>query len=62
MPEAEQCGWCKDKFGVSWQIAPANMQEMMSKGSPEQIARLTQAFMQMKKFNLAKLQEAFDEK
>ncbi|OQP45120.1 hypothetical protein A4H97_32800 [Niastella yeongjuensis] len=62
VPEAEQCGWCKDKFGVSWQISPANIQELMSKGSPEQIARVTKAFMQMKKFNLAKLQEAYDGK
>lgn len=30
-PESEQCGWCKDKFGLSWQIVPANMEELMSK-------------------------------
>ena len=38
VPEAEQCGWLKDKFGVSWQVAPAAMEEMMSDGTPEQIA------------------------
>ncbi len=62
VPQAEQCGWCKDKYGVSWQIAPAAMQEMMTKGTPEQMARVTKAFMQMKKFDLAKLQQAYDGK
>ncbi len=31
VPEAEQCGWCQDKFGVSWQLVPANLEELMSK-------------------------------
>ena len=31
VPESEQCGWCKDKFGVSWQIVPGNMNELMAK-------------------------------
>ncbi|MCB9151059.1 MAG: VOC family protein [Caldilineaceae bacterium] len=60
VPEAEQCGWCKDKFGVSWQITPTAMDEMMAKGSPEQIARVTQAFLPMKKFDIAALQRAYD--
>lgn len=59
IPEAEQCGWCKDEFGVSWQIVPSRMQEMMSTGTPEQITRVTQAFLPMKKFDIAKLEEAF---
>ncbi len=59
VPEAEQCGWLKDKYGVSWQITPRAMNEMMSKGSPEQMARVTQAFMPMKKFDIAKLEEAY---
>jgi predicted 3-demethylubiquinone-9 3-methyltransferase (glyoxalase superfamily) len=59
VPEAEQCGWLKDRFGVSWQIAPADMDRMMSEGSPEQIARVTQAFLPMKKFDLAELQRAY---
>ncbi len=59
VPEAEQCGWLKDKYGVSWQIVPASMDEMMQKGTPEQVARVTQAFLPMKKFDLAKLQQAF---
>ena len=60
VPEAEQCGWCKDKFGVSWQITPTAMDEMMAKDSPEQIARVTQAFLPMKKFDIAALQKAFE--
>lgn len=59
VPEAEQCGWLKDKFGVSWQVNSAEMNEMMSKGTPEQVDRLVQSFLQMKKFDLAKLKKAF---
>lgn len=57
-PNAEQCGWCKDKFGLSWQVVPTALDEMMSKGTPEQIDRLTQAFLKMKKFDLAELEKA----
>jgi predicted 3-demethylubiquinone-9 3-methyltransferase (glyoxalase superfamily) len=60
VPEAEQCGWLKDKFGISWQIVPAEMAEMMRDGSPEQVNRITQAFLPMKKLNIAKLREAFE--
>lgn len=59
VPEAEQCGWLKDKFGLSWQVVPSVMNEMMAKGTPEQINRLTRAFLQMKKFEIAKLEAAF---
>lgn len=59
VPEAEQCGWLKDRFGVSWQVSPASLQEMMEQGTPAQVARVTQAFLQMKKFNLAELEEAY---
>ena len=59
-PEAEACGWLKDKYGVSWQITPAAMDEMMAKGSREQIDRLTQAFLPMKKFDLAQLKKAYE--
>lgn len=60
VPEAEQCGWLKDKYGLSWQIVPREMDEMMSKGTPEQMASVTEAFLKMKKFDLAKLQEAYN--
>lgn len=58
VPEAEQCGWLKDKFGVSWQIVPTEMDEMMSSGDTEKIARVTEAFLKMKKFNLNELRKA----
>ncbi len=60
VPESEQCGWLKDIYGVSWQITPSVMDEMMSKGTPEQIDRVTQAFLQMKKFDIAALTKAFE--
>lgn len=58
VPEAEQCGWLKDKYGLSWQIVPTIMEEMMKNGTPEQVNKITHAFLQMKKFNIAKLKEA----
>jgi predicted 3-demethylubiquinone-9 3-methyltransferase (glyoxalase superfamily) len=62
VPESEQCGWLKDKYSVSWQIVPADMGEMMSRGTPEQIDRITQAFLPMKKFDVAKLKAAYEGK
>ena len=62
VPEAEQCGWLKDKYGVSWQIVPTAMDEMMSKGTPEQIDRVTQAFLPMKKLDIAELKAAYEGK
>lgn len=59
VPEAEQCGWLQDKYGVSWQIVPTRMDEMMREGTPEQMKRLTEAFMPMKKFDLAALEAAY---
>jgi predicted 3-demethylubiquinone-9 3-methyltransferase (glyoxalase superfamily) len=61
-PKAEQCGWLKDKFGFSWQVSPVAMDEMMKNGTPEQIDRVTKAFLLMKKFDIAKLQEAYEGK
>ncbi len=62
VPEAEQCGWLRDKFGLSWQISPAALGEMMAKGTREQIDRVTQAFLPMKKFDVAELQKAYEGK
>jgi len=59
VPEAEQCGWLKDKFGVSWQVSSSAMSTMLRDGTPEQVARVTKAFLQMKKFDLAELQKAY---
>ena len=58
--EAEQCGWLKDSFGVSWQIVPTALDELMSTGSEEQMARVTKAFLQMKKFDIAELRRAYE--
>jgi predicted 3-demethylubiquinone-9 3-methyltransferase (glyoxalase superfamily) len=60
VPEAEQCGWLKDRFGVSWQVVPAALGELLGSGTAEQRARVTEAFLQMKKFDLAALQRAYD--
>lgn len=58
VPEAERCGWVKDQFGVSWQIVPSNMNEIMGKGTEEEIKRITEAFLKMKKFDIAELEKA----
>ncbi len=60
IPEAEQCGWIKDKYGLSWQITPSLLDEYLARGDKEQIARVTKAFLQMKKFHLAELQRAYE--
>jgi predicted 3-demethylubiquinone-9 3-methyltransferase (glyoxalase superfamily) len=60
VPEAEQCGWLKDKFGLSWQIVPTAMDEMMKDKDQEKLARVTEAFLQMKKFDIAALKRAYE--
>jgi predicted 3-demethylubiquinone-9 3-methyltransferase (glyoxalase superfamily) len=62
VPEAEACGWLKDKFGVSWQIVPTVMYEMQKSKDKKALARLTEAFLKMKKFDIATLRQAYDEK
>lgn len=57
-PESEQCGWLKDKFGLSWQIVPSILDTVMSAGDTAQIARVTQSFLKMKKFDIATLEQA----
>jgi predicted 3-demethylubiquinone-9 3-methyltransferase (glyoxalase superfamily) len=53
VPEAEQCGWLKDKFGVSWQIVPTVLRKLLQ--DPTRSDRVVDAFMQMKKFDIEKL-------
>ena len=55
-----QCGWLKDKYGLSWQIVPAIMAEMMGSGDPVKLNRVMAAVMQMTKPDIAALQRAFD--
>lgn len=60
VPESEQCGWLKDKYGVSWQIVPTAMNEMLASEDKEKAARVIQAFLKMKKFDIKKLEEAYE--
>jgi predicted 3-demethylubiquinone-9 3-methyltransferase (glyoxalase superfamily) len=59
VPEAEVCGWLKDKYGLSWQIIPTRMGEMMQSGDQEKVDRVTQAFLSMKKLDVAALEKAY---
>lgn len=59
VPEAEQCGWLKDKFGLSWQISPTILDEMLQDPDVEKVSRVTQAFLRMKKFDIATLERAY---
>lgn len=58
VPEAEQCGWVKDQFGLSWQISPEIFDDIFKNGTKEEINRVTRAFLKMKKFDLAELDKA----
>lgn len=60
VPEAEQCGWLKDKYGLSWQITAAAIDKMISDKDTQRAARVMQAFLKMKKFDLAELERAYD--
>ena len=61
-PKAEQCGWLKDKYGLSWQVVPTAMDEMLGDKDQKRVARVTEAFLQMKKFDIAELQRAYEGK
>lgn len=58
-PEAQQCGWLKDRYGVSWQIVPRAMGELMTSTDPAKSDRVMSAMLKMKKIDLAALQRAF---
>lgn len=58
IPEAEQCGWLKDRYGVSWQIIPEVLGELMETGDEKKTKRVTQAFLKMKKLDIGKLNRA----
>jgi len=61
VPEAEQCGWLKDKFGLSWQIVPTILDTMIADKDPQKVERVTAAFLKMKKFDIEKLKKAYGE-
>jgi len=62
VPAAEQCGWCQDQFGITWQIVPAELNKLLSDSDPAKVGRVTNAFMQMKKFDISELKKAYEGK
>ena len=58
--KAQQCGWLKDKFGLSWQIVPRQLGEMLGDKDPERSKRVMQAMLQMKKIDVEGLKKAYE--
>ncbi len=58
-PDAQQCGWVKDKFGLSWQVVPRILPQLLTDPDTVKSQRAFQAMLQMKKLNIAELQRAF---
>jgi predicted 3-demethylubiquinone-9 3-methyltransferase (glyoxalase superfamily) len=56
----QRCGWLKDKFGLSWQIVPVVLIELLSDPDPEKSRRVMEAMMQMTKIDIAKLRQAYE--
>jgi predicted 3-demethylubiquinone-9 3-methyltransferase (glyoxalase superfamily) len=56
--QTSQCGWLKDRFGLSWQVVPAILADMIGDPDPEKARRATEAMLQMTKLDIAKLQQA----
>lgn len=61
VPEAEQCGWVKDKYGISWQVIPRQLGELLGDPNPNKAKAATEAMLQMKKIDIAALQAAHDQ-
>jgi predicted 3-demethylubiquinone-9 3-methyltransferase (glyoxalase superfamily) len=59
-PSAQQCGWLKDKYGLSWQVVPTVLVEMMSDPDKEKSGRAMEAMLQMKKLDIAELERAYE--
>ena len=59
VPKAEQCGWLKDKYGVSWQIVPQQLYTMLRDGDQEQSKRVTERMLQMKRIDIRELEKAY---
>jgi predicted 3-demethylubiquinone-9 3-methyltransferase (glyoxalase superfamily) len=60
--QEQPCGWVKDRFGLSWQIVPVQMDEMMSTNDSDQLGRVTTAMLKMMKLDIKILKQAFDNK
>lgn len=56
----QPCGWLKDKYGVSWQVVPTALPEMLMSGNAEKAQRVTAAFLKMKKFDIEVLRRAYE--
>jgi len=59
-PQAQQCGWLKDRYGVSWQIVPSNMGEFFRDENSSGAQRAMDAMLPMKKLNIAELRRAYE--
>jgi predicted 3-demethylubiquinone-9 3-methyltransferase (glyoxalase superfamily) len=59
-PQAQICGWLKDKFGVSWQVSPIILEEMLQDRDKAKVERVTEAFLKMKKLDIGELKRAFE--
>jgi predicted 3-demethylubiquinone-9 3-methyltransferase (glyoxalase superfamily) len=59
-PKAQMCGWLKDKFGLSWQVVPKALPELLSNPDPEKAKRAMNAMLKMKKFDIAEMKRAAD--
>jgi predicted 3-demethylubiquinone-9 3-methyltransferase (glyoxalase superfamily) len=59
-PKAQVCGWLKDKFGVSWQVTPNVLEEMLQDPDKKKVERVTAAFLKMKKLDIGQLRKAFE--
>jgi predicted 3-demethylubiquinone-9 3-methyltransferase (glyoxalase superfamily) len=60
--QAQQCGWLKDKYGVSWQIVPTVLGELLSDPDPVKAKRVTEAMLQMKKIDINVLKQVYGQK
>jgi len=60
--KAQQCGWLKDKYGVSWQIVPTVLGEMLQDKDPKKSGRVMNALLQMKKIDIRTLEKAYEQK
>jgi 3-demethylubiquinone-9 3-methyltransferase len=60
--ESHQCGWLKDKYGVSWQVTPSALGEMLTDSDPAKSKRVMNAMLQMKKIDVAALKRAYEQR
>ena len=58
--QTQQCGWLKDKFGLSWQIVPSVLMELMQDPDPQKSQRVMEAMLQMTRIDIAKLRQAYE--